>query len=269
MTHIIAKTLTLKNCLAIGLLAGLMACQTPQGPTDISEKPTTYLHGVKATAFFNAAIENKLVFEQTYAFAEWRLLENLKHLDRSGHPPAVILDIDETVLDNSPYELENIRLGRTYTPETWKAWTAKAIAQPLPGALKFCKFADSLGVQVFYISNREVDEQEATEANLIAAGFPQIVAGHVLLKSDTSDKTSRRSSVKDSHSVILLLGDNLRDFDEVFVRQPGAHGNHLLAQYRDTLYSHFIMFPNPMYGEWEKAMEAYLANPKSELIPEL
>jgi 5'-nucleotidase (lipoprotein e(P4) family) len=245
----------------------IMACQPTSFDGSAYESDLTYRHGVKASGFFHGAIENKLTFEQLYSLAAHRLQENLRALPDNALPPAIILDIDETVLDNSPYELENIQKKRIYTPETWKQWTAKAEAKALPGAVAFCKLADSLGVKVFYISNREVDEQAATEANLLSVGFPQVQEGHVLLKSDSSDKTSRRETVKANHAVVLLLGDNLRDFDEIFVRKADNIGMNLLEEYRDTLHQYFIMFPNPMYGEWEKAMENWLKDPVHQSIP--
>ena len=262
----------LKNFLPLLALLGLLACKTaPQTTTPesaASAPATIHLHNVKATAYYHSAIENKWVYTQLYELATQKLLRNLANMP-SGASPAVILDIDETVLDNSPYELENIANGRTYQLETWKAWTAKGIAAALPGALEFCKTADSLGVQVFYLSNREVDELDGTLQNLENLGFPQAVPNHLLLKDGPSDKSPRRKIVSDRHYVALLLGDNLRDFMDDFKTRTPNFGASLLETHADTLRSHFVLFPNPMYGEWEKPIETYLKRPsETPLAPQ-
>lgn len=262
----------LKKIIPFVALLGLLACKTaPQSTPEavaVPQASTTHLHNVKATAFFNTAIENKWVYTQLYELAEQKLLRNLAVMP-SGLPPAVILDLDETVLDNSPYELENIANGRTYQSDTWKAWTAKGTAAALPGALNFCRMADSLGVQVFYLSNRAVDEMAGTLRNLQNLGFPQAEPSHLLLKDGPSDKSPRRQLVRDRHYVALLLGDNLRDFMDDFKLRTPDYGAALLETYGDTLRSHFVLFPNPMYGEWEKPIEPYLNNPsENQLAPQ-
>lgn len=262
-TPIIEKTSMRKIYLILAAAVFIAACNNAgnksPAPAAAGEHPA-YLHGVKAAVFFKTAIENKWLFEQLYDAAELKLQNNLNKAPK-GLPVAVILDLDETVLDNSQYELENIGARTTYTLETWQNWTSKGIAPALPGALRFCKLADSLGVQIFYLSNRTVDEMEGTLKNLQQLGFPQAQPAHVLLKNGTSDKTERRNTVTQSHYVALLCGDNFRDFMEQFAERSDRYGAEWLNTYADTLRSHFVLFPNSMYGEWEKPAQSFLDNP--------
>lgn len=203
---------------------------------------------VDAAIYQHFAAETHRLFQQGYELARIRLDANLARPHTL--PPAVVVDIDETVLDNSPYQVTNAALGRTYAPNTWKEWTAKASAEALPGAVEFLNYAAGQGCAVFYISNREVDEGAATIRNLQTEGFPMADSAHVLLMSTTSDKTTRRDAVARTHYIALLAGDQLRDFDEGFKDRSVDHGKALVNAQRDTLERYFIMLPNPMYGTW-------------------
>ena len=90
----------------------------------------------------------------------------------TGLPPAVIMDVDETVLDNSPYQARLIRDGKEFDEVTWDAWVAEKKAKPVPGVVDFAKAAAAKGVTILYLSNRAEHLQEATLANLRAAGLP-------------------------------------------------------------------------------------------------
>src|SRR5699024_4039422 len=89
--------------------------------------------------------------------------------DPRGLPPAVVLDIDETVLDNSPYQARLIRDNARYDDVTWAEWVREEAARPLPGALAFTRAAAARGITVIYLSNRDHALDEATLANLRAA----------------------------------------------------------------------------------------------------
>lgn len=207
---------------------------------------------VDAVIYQHYSAEVHRLFEQGYELAKIRLDANLERPHTL--PPAVIVDIDETVLDNSPYQVTNAAMGRTYSPATWKAWTAKGSAKALPGALEFLNYATTKGCAVFYISNREIDETDATMRNLIQEGFPMVDSAHVLLMHGTSDKTIRRAEVAKNHYIALLAGDQLTDFDESFKNRSVGDGKPHVDALRDTLERYFIMLPNPMYGVWLDAV---------------
>jgi acid phosphatase len=195
-------------------------------------------------------------------------------------PPAVILDVDETVLGTLPYQAWLVKKGRPFTHLSWHAWVSEAGAEAIPGALEFVHYAMEKGVTVFYLSNRaergaldlnvngqidpgeeQVDLEPFTISNLVRLGFlPQRNISNddsVLLRGETgrdgqlkkgwasSDKTDRRESLSTDYRVVLILGDNLNDFvseDIPEAPNPARWGRS------------WIMLPNPIYGPWEKRL---------------
>ena len=124
-------------------------------------------------------------------------------------------------------------------------------AAAVPGALEFLKYAESKGVQIFYISNRYITQDEETRANLRKLGFPFIDKQHILLREKTSGKEERRKIVLKENEVIMLLGDNLSDFADVFDKKLTNERNKLVEDLKNKFGTEFIVLPNPMYGDWE------------------
>ena len=203
---------------------------------------------VNAILYQNASAEVAWLYEQGYAHARLKLDANLAEPD--SLPPAVIVDVDETVLDNSPYELENILAGRSYEPATWKEWTARAEATALPGALEFLRYATSRGCEIYYITNRDADEQGATIANLVALDFPMADSAHVMTMQGTSDKTDRRASVQRKHRVVLMVGDQLTDYSQLLKDRSAERGLPSMYMMAGELSRYFILLPNSAYGYW-------------------
>lgn len=204
---------------------------------------------VDAAIYQNTSAEAHRLYQQCYELARIRLEQNL----RVPHtlPPAVVVDIDETVLDNSPYQITNAHLGRSFAPETWSQWTAMARAKAAPGAVDFLQWAVSQGCDVFYISNRSELEKAATLKNLKDLGFPTVDEEHLMcMVARDSDKTKRRAVVQEKRYIALLVGDQLRDFDEAFKLRIPDHGKPIVEAWQDTLSRYFILLPNPMYGTW-------------------
>jgi len=167
----------------------------------------------------------------------------------------VIVDIDETVLDNSPYQINAIRRQRTFDQADWKVWTDMAVAKATPGALAFLLHAKESGCEVFYITNRDIRERASTIKNLLDLGFPFADEAHLLLMDGTSDKTERRAIVAATHRIVLLVGDQLRDFDERFKERSVNNGKDLVDRFADTLRQYFILLPNPMYGAYRDVIQ--------------
>ena len=212
--------------------------------------------------WFQRSAEARALYYQGYNLAAQRVRLALDTLPAQIRK-AVITDIDETVLDNSASEGKNIKDGLGFSSERWKAWTDARQATPLPGSLEFARFLEEAGVELFYISNRSVDELEATIDNLKKFGYPFADEKHVLLKSVSSDKTDRRQLVSENFSILLLLGDNLNDFTEVFGNRSENYGFDQTDLLQSEFGKRFIVFPNPMYGTWTKPIEAGLENPSS------
>ena len=131
----------------------------------------------------------------------------------------------------------------------------QASARPTPGALAFLLHVQQSGCEVFYITNRDVRERASTLKNLNDLGFPFADEAHLLLMEGTSDKTERRAKVASTHRIVLLVGDQLRDFDERFKDRSVNMGRDRVDALGDTLMQYFILLPNPMYGTYRDAVQ--------------
>lgn len=131
-------------------------------------------------------------------------------------PPAVVVDVDETVLDNAPYQAWLVA-EKTEYPDGWEAWVERAAAPAVPGALAFARAATRRGVTIFYVANRDAPLEEGTRRNLERAGFPLADGVDTVLTRGeregwTSDKSSRRAWVAGRYRIVLVAGDDLNDF---------------------------------------------------------
>ncbi len=256
------RTKSMERSLIIGVLL-LAGCASTRNSTTATPDPGVLLsqQGADAVLWQHTSAEAYWLYQQSYRYATQHLSDILRHDDRTGTPldqgrrKAVIVDIDETVLDNSPYQVNAVRNNRTFDQDQWRQWTDKASAKACPGALDFLRFAESEGCEVFYITNRDVREKASTLKNLQEVGFPFADEEHLLLMDGTSDKTERRARVAATHRVVLLVGDQLRDFDERFKDRAVNHGRDQVDSMKDTLAEYFILLPNPMYGTYRDALQ--------------
>ena len=170
-------------------------------------------------------------------------------------PPAVILDLDETVLDNSPAQAQVVLERTVYQPDLWTAWVEKIAAAAIPGAQAFLSLAEKRGVKIFFITNRTAAEQAATLKNLALLGIA--ASDETVLCSGengwTSDKTARRALVAKSYRVLLLVGDDMNDFISTAKLTP-AERLALAKTHADRWGKSWILLPNPVYGSWERAL---------------
>ena len=166
-------------------------------------------------------------------------------------PLAIIADVDETVLDNSPYDGKLILNNTTYNRESWVEWGNLEIAKAIPGSLEFLIYASEKNVEIFYISNRYSEQLEATVNNLKKLGFPDAKESNVLLRGDTRSKSERRKSVSDNYEVIMLIGDNLSDFNDEFEEKISQKRTNYTDELSDDFGTKLIVLPNPNYGDWE------------------
>ena len=250
----------MSRSLPLFLLITLLSCAPkqqvvevpPADPPPIDHGALLSQQGADAVLWQNSSAEAYRLFQQGYELARIRLAENMARIGKG--PFAVVVDIDETVLDNSPYQVNLVRDGRTYDQATWKDWTDKAEAKASPGALEFLLHARTVGCEVFYITNRDVRERASTLKNLSELGFPFADEAHLLLMDGTSDKTERRAKVSETYQIVLLVGDQLRDFDERFKDRSVNYGKDLVQAYADTLSRYFVLLPNPIYGTYRDAV---------------
>ena len=203
--------------------------------------------------WFQKSAEMKALYYQGYNIAKKSLAENLQKKGEEK-PGAIIMDIDETILDNSPSEVYLIKNNVQFSDPMWKQWVNTASAEPCPGALDFVKFAETLKIEVFYVTNREApDEFLPTIKNLRNLGFPFADSIHLVMKTDMSSKETRRKTIAEKYNILLLVGDNLADFDAIFDKRGEDLGFDAVNQKREKFGTKFIILPNPMYGPWINA----------------
>jgi len=181
-----------------------------------------------------------------------------------GLPPAVIMDVDETILDNSPFEARRAQQNRPYDENQWQAWVREAKAAALPGAVEFTSYAHFRGVTTFYVTNRAASLKASTRANLEMAGFPFDPRIDTLYCQGErpdwgADKTTRRADIAKRFRILLLFGDDLGDFLSGAANPVGPR-RELAAPYRDRWGTKWIALPNSMYGSWEAAFSASVPN---------
>lgn len=263
------------------LILSLAACQAL--PTRSEAPPTAPVAAVDAGPAANDGL-NALVWMQTSA--EYRLVAGetwrsaLAPLDKAiktpdwdalapderdrparGLPMAVIVDVDETVLDNSPYQARQLLAGKGFDDVSWKQWIDEQAAAAVPGALEFARAAAARGVTIYYLSNRTVDQGAATIANLRKLGFPLADDSQFLglgtvvegCEDSGSEKGCRRRLIGQTHRVLMQFGDQLGDLVNVLVNTSEGR-EQAIKPYLGWIGERWFVLPNPSYGSWEPAL---------------
>jgi len=213
------------------------ACVSPLASPDAA--PPNDLLWVRTSA------EKTAIYEQVYRLAEDRLPALA-----AGHGAdswAVVMDADETVLDNSEYQLRLARAGQTYTDATWAVWVSEQKAPELPGARRFIEKVHALGGKVIIVTNRLESECDATRVNFLLLKIQ--VEGILCAPPGVTDKNPRYDSIRAGTSglelppleVVAFVGDNIQDFPAKTQRNPGSFG-----EFGRSLF----ILPNPIYGSW-------------------
>ncbi|MER3546662.1 MAG: acid phosphatase [Rhodanobacteraceae bacterium] len=285
------KTLALA-CTAALALAGC-AAQTPKTPPPAAAAPQLAADdSLYATLWQQSALEHDLVYQEIYRAAQSRLLRALHdpHWDalpkneraavRRGSlrslKPAVVLDIDETVLDNSPQQARQIKSGKQeFDNDAFNAWIREADARPLPGALEFTRYAAAHGVRVIFISNRPRELTDATIENLKRDRFPITGDGDVLnldaptpgCEAKRSNKGCRRELIARKYRVLMEFGDQLGDFLDVDDNTPQGR-RAAIEPYRDWIGERWFVLPNPVYGSWLNALDEGAKTPADKRAAE-
>jgi len=240
----------------------------PAGAPATATSPIRH-ENLNAVLWIQSSLEYEATALQAYRLAQLQLDAALKDpawtaaLEQTGDtstlPPAVIVDVDETVLDNSVYQARMVRDRTEFSTGTWDPWVMEARATAIPGAREFAQYAARRGVTVFYITNRTGNIEEATRRNLAAEGFPVAHAVDTVLTRgerpewQASAKGPRRAHVARDFRVLLLVGDDLGDF----VTDPSGTPQERRARtapHDDWWGRRWIMLPNPTYGSWERAI---------------
>ena len=191
--------------------------------------------------------------------------------DTPDDPLAIVVDVDETVLDNTPYQATLILENKVYEEPSWDAWCNLRAAKAMPGAVDFAQFAAHNGITMFYVTNRKSHLRDATADNLRAQGFPVPDDNSTVLPRDdargwTKDKGSRRQFIDEKYRVVMMLGDNLGDFmDGVYA--DNATRARVIAPVQNWWGERWFMLPNPDYGSWVDATTKYCRDPAQASDP--
>jgi acid phosphatase len=245
---------------AIIVLAADLLAEEAKGPG-----PNDNLNAV---LWDETAVEAQAVMTQAYALARIRLDEALADKGRTADatvqtgdfadkPPAIVLDVDDTVLNTSPYQAWTVKSGTSFSPKTWTAYVNSKIDFAIPGAVEFTQYAASKGIKVFYVTNRTKEEESATAERLKELGFAMGDNVDTLLTAKEredwgSAKSSRRAVIAKSYRLLLLIGDNLGDFTDAY-KGSLAERQRVFDDNKAHWGKDWIALPNPAYGSWESA----------------
>jgi len=242
----------------------LVSCKQTNTTTKEANKEVNNDHLIMAILYQQRSAEYEAMCYQSYNLAKQIVDQKIKANPKAKNL-AVITDIDETVLDNSPYEAALV-IKKYVFPDKWKEWTSLANAKPIPGSLDFFNYAASKGITIFYITNRDTDEKKATIENLKKLNFPFADSVHVITRDSISSKEIRRNKVRENYDVILYVGDNLADFNDSYLKTSMDYRHQAALEQKDSFGSIYIVLPNAMYGEWESAMYDYNYNQNTDSI---
>ena len=253
---IVNRTLLLGVAVA-ALLAGAARAQEPAA-SDL----------LLSTLWTQRSVEFKGNALTVYALARYRLDEALADrkwtaapMEQKGDyqalPPAIVLDVDETVLDNSAYQVWMMKTGQTFNVKTWNEFCAAQMSKAVPGAAEFTKYADSKGVKVFYITNRGAETEKDTRENMQKLGFP--MGGNVdtfLMQNERpewgSQKGTRRAVIAKDYRILLSFGDNFGDFDDRY-RTSEADRLKAFEENKERWGREWLVIANPTYGSFDTA----------------
>jgi 5'-nucleotidase (lipoprotein e(P4) family) len=235
-----------------------MGCSTP------SPQAT---HRRNVALWATESAEYTAVAIQIYSTAKRRLVDALadpswtasleQESDYEDLPTAIIVDLDETVLDNRPFQMGLIRDGAEFNEESWNEWVRTADVGSIPGSVPFLQHAHRLGVEVFYVTNRTHSVEEATRRNLIRLDLPLNDEIDTLLTKHeqpqwTREKEKRREFIRERYRVLLVVGDNLGDFvKEKRFSRGGRRAT--VVEHAEMWGTKWFMLPNPLYGGWVSA----------------
>lgn len=245
--------LLLTAALVLNIFRPFTIMTPPPSPRSEAERIAEYT--ILAVLYQQTAAEVRALQYQAYNVAKTVLDEALKSY-KGTKKPAVVVDIDETVLDNSPYQAQCI-LGNFQYPVGWDEWCLMAKAKAIPGAVDFLNYAHSKNVAVFYVSNRKSHLQDATVKNLVAEGFPNVKEPFIMSRTNESSKTSRRALIAKDYEILMLFGDNMNDFSGDWEHKNIEDRFRITDEQKQLFGKKYFVLPNATYGDWEGAIYNY------------
>lgn len=272
LTHIAI----IKGLLLMSGLLFLSACHNNTKPVIQTIEPNN--NNLNSTLWLQNSAEFKASALQTYNTAQKLLPVVLADnsvtaaLEQTAGfkdlPPAIILDVDETILDNSPYQAQLIKNDKSFELVTWDEWVRLKSAKAIPGAVEFINAALKNNVRIIYVTNRECLQRDSkavcpqkmdTMINLKNVGISDINMDDLMLKKEqadwTSEKQSRREVVTEDYRVLMLFGDDLGDFLPDVKSNITHQQRAELVQHHQQRWGHtWYVFGNPTYGSWQRVL---------------
>jgi len=207
---------------------------------------------VSAVAWMQLSDEYRANCWQTFNCARQTLdhvLETQKFTN-----PAIIIDVDETILNNSAFQAFLINISAAYSDTLWEEWARAQCALAIPGSLEFLKYTHNREVEIFYVTNRKQSIAAATLLNMQALGFPFSDPEHVLPRLETRSKEKRREKIAASHQVLLYLGDSLNDFPGDYHTSNQENRRAQAEADQGFFGTKYFILPNPVYGAWSNLL---------------
>ncbi len=245
------KKALLSAILGVSLLACVSsnAMAAPYTQKDLNEQ------GVMGLLWVQTSAEYRELCYQAYNAAMMQVDKAVANHKKGDKPLAIVLDADETVLNNSALQASYIGTNNSFNPKTWTKWVDAAQAKAMPGATKFLQGVAAKGVAIFYVSNRdEKKELAGTIKNMKALGFPDADAQHCLFKTDTGNKMGRFEQVAKKYDIVVFLGDNAGDMPLNTYHKSMEERNAIIDAHASLFGTKFIALPNPEYGDWEGSL---------------
>jgi acid phosphatase len=276
------------SVLVLGCVAAPPPVQVPPPASSQATPPSTprNIENLQALLWVQTAAERRAACIQTYDAAR-RMLdaaladptwtaapeqEGAQRKDLASLPAAVILDVDETVLDNSAFEARRIAGQKGYREEEFEAWVREARAPAVPGAIEFLRAAVEKGVVPFLVTNRGVSVEEATRRNLAVLGYvPDPKVDTLISRGELDpeggwDKGARRRALAKNYRILMLIGDDFGDF-LTGIRVSPVERALLVDRYGPFWGRKWFVLPNPVYGSWAEAIDGFdtTLSPEQEL----
>jgi 5'-nucleotidase (lipoprotein e(P4) family) len=208
-----------------------------------------------AVAWKQTAAEYEALYHQGFNIARLRVENALAQHLSGDQPLAVIVDMDDTILDTRDYWAGLLASGQDFFDDArWDTWIAENKVRPTPGSLEFLTFCAEHQIQVFYVTSRNQGASTYAYAldHLTLNGFPFADKQHLTVLTDSSNKQLRQDEIKARFNVVVLIGDNLNDFSRMFYLDDSSQRQALMQQHRKEFGQRFILLPNPTDGHWLK-----------------
>lgn len=267
-------SIVLRNLILFLPFLGMEVCTADELPTCASTAETHEM--LNATLWEQTSAEYYGVTQQIYSNAKNKLEQALGNPSWTAElsqtknyealPPAIMLDIDETILNNTCYEARIVKDYKQYSPETFGAWCMNQKAVAVPGVVEFLKYAHAKNVTIFYFSGRTEDLKSATKSTLKKLDLPLNDKFETILLNEGKTTAQRRMKIAERFRILLLIGDNMDDFVDGSKNLPEQRLE-IAAIHKKYWGTKWIILPNPIYGHWEAAIYGFdYAMPRAEIL---